>query len=63
MNKPFTLRLEELKNKIVENINDAELPAFNIKIILQEIYSTIEELDKQEINNYYEEEKKDKEDK
>ena len=55
MNKPFTLKLEELKNKIVEDINNAELPAFNVEIILQEIYKTIEELDKQEIDNYYKE--------
>lgn len=52
MNKPFTLKLEELKNKIVEDINNAELPAFNVEIILQEIYKTIEELDKQEIEKY-----------
>lgn len=61
MNKPFTLKLEELKNKLVEDINNAELPAFNVKIILQEIYKTIEELDKQEIDNYYKEIEKDKE--
>ncbi len=53
MNKPFTLKLEDLKNKIVEDINNAELPAFNVQIILQEIYKTIQDLDKQEIDNYY----------
>lgn len=63
MNKPFTLKLEELKNKIVEDINNAELPAFNVEIILQEIYKTIEELDKQEIDNYYKGNEKDKEEK
>lgn len=62
MNKPFTLKLEELKNEIVKNINNAELPAFNVKLILQEIYKTVEELDKQEIENYYKE-KENKEEK
>ena len=52
MNKPFTLKLEELKNRIVEDINNAELPAFNVEIILREIYKTIEDLDKQEIEKY-----------
>lgn len=61
MNKPFTLKLEDLKNKLVEDINSAELPAFNVKVILQEIYKTIEEFDKKEIDNYYEEIKKNKE--
>lgn len=55
MNKPFTLKLEDLKNKIVEDINNAELPAFNVKIILQEIYKTIEDFDRQEIAKYNEE--------
>lgn len=61
MNKPFTLKLEDLKNQLVEDINNAELPAFNVQIILQEIYRTIEELDKQEIDNYYKEIEKSKE--
>lgn len=52
MNKPFTLKIEELKDKIVEDINKAELPAFNVKLILQGIYTTIEELDQKEIENY-----------
>lgn len=62
MNKPFTLKIEELKNKIVEDVNNAELPAFCVTIILQEILKTVQEMDKQEIENYNKEIEKEKED-
>ena len=52
MNKPFTLKLEDLKNKIVEDINSAELPAFCVTIILQEILKTVQKMDNQEIEKY-----------
>lgn len=63
MNQPFTLKLEDLKNKIIEDINEAELPAFCVTIILQEILKTIQEIDKQEIQKYYEENENKKEEK
>lgn len=52
MNKPFTLKLEDLKNKLIEDINKAELPAFNVNYILNEIQNLIFEMDKQEIEKY-----------
>ena len=37
MNKPFTLKIQELEQKIINDINDAgtEVPAFCIKVIYQ----------------------------
>lgn len=58
MNKPFTLKVEDSKKEIINIINGAELPAYCIKKILQEIYDEIEKLDKDEIEQYYKNQEK-----
>ena len=60
MNKPFSLKAEELKNEIINNINDAELPAYCVKIILENIYKEIDNIDKKEIKDYLNNEKNEK---
>ena len=52
MNKPITLIVNETRDKIVENINNAQLPAFCIKIILQDVLNEIEKIDNEEIQKY-----------
>lgn len=62
MNKPFTIQVQEAEQKIVEDINNSQLPAYVLKTILQNIYKQLEELETQEIQKYQEEtEKEDKE--
>ena len=60
MNKPFSLKVEDTQKQIISFINEAELPAYCIKDILQKIYTEIENLDKQEIERYIKEEKEEK---
>ena len=65
MNKPFTIQVQETEQKIVEDINNSQLPAYVLKTILQNIYKQLEELETQEIQKYKEETEKEnkKEDK
>lgn len=52
MEKPFTMKMENLKNEIIKNINDAKLPAFNVIYILNEIQNLVSSMDKKEIEEY-----------
>lgn len=52
MNKPFTLIINETRDKIVEIVNNANLPAFCIKIILNDILNQVESIDNAEIEKY-----------
>lgn len=52
MDKPFTLKVQELEQKLIGNINNSRLPAFCIKVVLQDIMMKIDEFDKEEIQNY-----------
>lgn len=54
MEKPFTLKVQETEQKIVEIINHSELPAYVLKIVLQNLYAQIETLENQEIIKYNE---------
>lgn len=58
MNKPFTMQIEETEQKIVEIINNSQLPAYVLKSILQGIYAEIDRVDNEEIAKYNEEQKK-----
>lgn len=53
--KPFTLIVQETTQKLVEDINKAQLPAYVLKNILQEIYTEVERVDNNEIAKYNEE--------
>ena len=58
MNKPFTMKIQETEQKIVEIINNSQLPAYVLKNILQEIYAEIDRVDNEEIAKYNEEQEK-----
>ena len=60
MNKPLSLKAEELKNEIINKINNIELPAYCIKIILENIYKEIDNIDKKEIEDYLNNKKNEK---
>jgi len=58
MNKPFTMRIQEAEQKIVEIINNSQLPAYVLKNMLQGIYAEVERVDNEEIAKYNEEQEK-----
>lgn len=58
MNKPFTIQIQETEQKIVEIINNSQLPAYVLKNILQGIYAEIDRVDNEEIAKYNEEQEK-----
>lgn len=53
MEKPFTLKIQEIEKQIVNIINNSKLPAFCLKEILKSIYEEIEKCDNKEIEDYY----------
>lgn len=52
MEKPFTLVIQEIEQKISDIINEANLPAYVLKSILQGLYEQIEVMDQQIIEEY-----------
>jgi hypothetical protein len=58
MNKPFSLIVSETEQKVVEIINNSQLPAYVLKNILQGIYAEIERVDNEEIAKYNEAQEK-----
>jgi len=55
MNKPFTLVVKEVEEKIVETINNSNLPAYVLKKILQDLFQQLEIAEHNEIEKYNEE--------
>lgn len=49
MEKPIEIKIEELKNKLIQEINSSKLPPFVVEPIIKEIYNQIEEIRKQEL--------------
>ncbi len=58
MNKPFTLQVQEIEQKLVEDINNSQLPAYVLKTILQNMYNQLEMIEQEEIAKYNEEQEK-----
>jgi hypothetical protein len=54
MDKPLTLKMEELQNEITQKINEANIPAYCIKTMLRELYEEVDSIDKEEIQRYNE---------
>ena len=54
MNKPFSLTIAETEQQIVNILNNAQLPAYCLKNMLEKIYNQIEKLDQEEIEKYNE---------
>ena len=52
MNKPFTLIVQELEQKIVDTLNEAKLPFYVLKTVIRNIYEDIERADNDEIQQY-----------
>jgi len=54
MEKPFSLKIQDFNDKLVELVNTSELPAYVLKIELEKIYQQIDRLEKEEIEKYKE---------
>lgn len=63
MEKPFTLKVQEIEEEIVKILNNSNLPAYVLKTVLQNLFNQLQELDNNEINTYLKnkENKKEKE--
>lgn len=55
MNKPFTIRVNDLQQEIIDKLNEAKLPCYVLKNILKEIIKAIEDADGEEISRYFQE--------
>ena len=57
MEKPFSLKVQELEQKLINDINSSQMPAYVLKTILKDIYMQIETSESEEIKEYYDSEK------
>lgn len=60
MEKPFTLKINDLKEEVVKLLNEANVPCYVLKNVMYEIIRMIEETDGQEITKYFNEKQKKK---
>lgn len=61
LEKPFSLRIKDFSEKIINLINSSSLPVYVIKNELEKVYTELNRLDEEEINKYFENLKKIKE--
>lgn len=54
MEKPFTIRIKELEEKLIEEINSSNLPVYVLKNEIEKIYAELNRIDEEEINKYNE---------
>ena len=61
MEKPFTIKANDLHQDILKLLNEAKMPCFVLKTIMNDIIKEIEDADGVEITKYLNELNKDKE--
>ena len=54
MEKPFTIRIKEFSEKLIEEINSSKLPVYVLKTEIEKIYAELNRVDEEEINKYNE---------
>ena len=54
MEKPFTIRIKEFSEKLIEEINSPKLPVYVLKSEIEKIYAELNRVDEEEINKYNE---------
>lgn len=52
--KPLTLKIQEAEQKVVDVLNEYQLPAYVLKTMLERLYNQVDQLDKAEIAKYQE---------
>lgn len=56
--KPLTLRVQEIQSKVVDILNNSQLPAYVLKVMIKELYQQLENIEIEEIKKYNEEQEK-----
>ncbi len=54
MEKPFTIRIKEFSEKLIEEINSSKLPVYVLKTEIEKIYAELNRIDEEEIIKYNE---------
>ena len=54
MEKPFTIRIKELEEKLIEEINSSKMPVYVLKTEIEKIYAELNRIEEEEIKNYNE---------
>ncbi len=52
MDEPFTLKVQATEEQLVKILNESKIPAFVLKIILQNLFNQLSEIEKNEIESY-----------
>lgn len=60
MEKPLTLLVQELEQKLIDNINESKLPHYVIMKVLESIHKQVQENDTEIIKQYFQEEEQKK---
>lgn len=55
MDKPMSIAINELKLKIINDINEAALPPYAIELLFKDLYNQIAETSKLQLAKDYEE--------
>ena len=58
MERPLTLIIQDLREKLIKEINESGLPHYVIMKILEEIYKQVQENDTEIIKQYFQEQEK-----
>lgn len=58
MEKPLTLKIQEVEEKLINILNESKLPAYCMKKLLEDIYKQIDNLDIQQMKEYMQQENK-----
>lgn len=61
MEKPFTIKVNDLHQEILNLLNEAKMPCYVLKTIMNDIIKEIEDADGVEITKYFNESNKEKE--
>lgn len=54
MEKPFTIKIKEFSEKLIELVNSSKLPAYALKNEIEKVYAELNRIDEEEINKYNE---------
>ncbi len=60
MEKPFTIQVNDLHLEIIKKLNEAKMPCYVLRTILNDILKEIEDADGKELNEYFNEIQKEK---
>lgn len=54
MEKPFTIRIKEFSEKLIELVNSSKLPVYVLKSEIEKVYAELNRIDDEEISKYNE---------